>query len=73
MSMVPTRPDEVGEELGRIQELLAEAQEADLSDWEQDFLESLEERIDEWGERTFISIKQWEVIERIEEKLNRLL
>ena len=73
MAMVPTRPDEVGEELGRVQELLADAEHADLSDWEQDFLESLEERIDEWGERTFISIKQWEVIERIEEKLNRLL
>ena len=73
MAMVPTRPDEVGEELGRIQELLADAEHADLSAWEQGFLESLEERIGEWGKRTFISIKQWEVIERIEEKLNRLL
>lgn len=41
----------------------------DLSDWEKRFIEDLLERLRQWGMKTFISKKQWEIITRISEKI----
>ena len=73
MAMFPFRSGPVGNAIGRVQELLLCCGHADMDAGELSFLETLEERIDDLGEHMFISIKQWEAIERIEQKLNQLL
>jgi hypothetical protein len=40
-----------------------------LSDWEKKFSEDMVERFGKWKERTMISKKQWEIINRIGEKV----
>lgn len=40
-----------------------------LSSWENDFIDSISERVEEFGQDVFMSDKQWNVIERIEKKL----
>ena len=40
----------------------------DVTIWEDEFLADLEERYAEYGKRTRISPRQWEIIERLEEK-----
>lgn len=40
-----------------------------LTEWEQNFLISLEERYNEWGDRTRISDKQWVILDRIYDKV----
>lgn len=40
-----------------------------ISPWEQDFIQSIAGRIGEWGERTLLSDKQKEVIDRIKNKV----
>jgi hypothetical protein len=70
MSLSENDSDQVGAELGRIKELIADADgHHRINAWEEEFLASLAEKITEWGERTYISERQWAVIERIEEKL----
>lgn len=41
----------------------------DLNGFEKRFIEDLLERFRRFGERTFISPKQWEIITRISEKI----
>lgn len=41
-----------------------------LTKWEHDFMGSIIERFEKYGEGTYISAKQWGVIERIAEKLD---
>lgn len=41
----------------------------ELTDWEQGFLVSTEERYKEYGDNTRFSEKQWAVIERIYDKV----
>ncbi len=71
MSMLPSaNEDECGNELDRVMELLDNAETATrLSDWEQEFCNSLRDRVLQYKERTRISPKQWAIIERIETKL----
>ena len=40
-----------------------------LTSWENDFIDSMGEKIEEFGQDTFMSEKQWKVIERLERKL----
>lgn len=40
-----------------------------LSQWEKDFLSDFEKKLDQYGDRTRISDKQWVIIERIEGKV----
>lgn len=40
-----------------------------ISEWERDFMISIEERLLEWGERMRVSDKQWAVIDRIYDKV----
>lgn len=58
------------EELAQITEIMNDAEtSARLNDWENEFCDSIRERILEYGVRARISAKQWEVIDRIEKKL----
>lgn len=41
----------------------------DLTPWEQRFMEDLLERFKQYGQRTLISKKQWEILLRISEKI----
>jgi len=41
----------------------------ELTDWEKKFMEDILERFRQWGIKTKISPKQWEVITRISEKI----
>lgn len=61
---------EVGRTPQRLKELIETAKGAldDLSDWEQDFVYDLEAKISQYGDRTYMSDKQWAVLERIEKK-----
>lgn len=66
------RDDSLGPDILRIERLFDEAEQNGdelLTDWEQGFLESLSDRIEQYGDRTRISEKQWAIIERIEGKL----
>lgn len=40
-----------------------------LSSWENDFMDSISERVEEYGHDVFMSDKQWLIIEKIERKL----
>jgi len=44
-----------------------------LTKWEQDFIEDLSNRLDEYGEKMYLSERQWEVIQRIMDKCEVLL
>jgi hypothetical protein len=58
------------DELSRINEILGDAENsARLSDWENEFCDSVRDRILEYGNRARISAKQWDVLDRIENKL----
>ena len=73
MSLLPDNPDHIGDEIERINEILADAEGPngmDLTDREQEFCDSMRERVEQYGRRTFISDKQMEVLDRIEAKLS---
>jgi DNA polymerase III subunit epsilon len=61
----------VGRTPERLQELLKTANDYidDLSDWEQDFVTDLAAKVSQYGDKTFMSDKQWGVLERIERKV----
>lgn len=40
-----------------------------ISEWEEGFMASTEERIEKYGQNTHMSPKQWAVIEKIAEKV----
>lgn len=54
--------------LERIQKEIDKAWD-DLTSWEQGFIETLLERFRQYGDRTQISKKHWDVINRISEKI----
>lgn len=61
------------EELSRIEEILRDAETStQLTPWEDEFCDSLRDRVAIYGARTRISDKQMEIIDRIERKLWRL-
>ncbi len=41
----------------------------DITAWERDFVESFRERLEEYGERTRVSEKQWAILDRIYDKV----
>jgi hypothetical protein len=55
--------DEVGERFDELQEII------DLAEWEDIFIEDMASRLDSYGFRTFVSERQWEVLERIRGKV----
>ena len=59
-----------GSELAQIKEICADAKFAGaLNDWETEFIDSIRDRVKDYGDKARISEKQWEVLERIEAKL----
>lgn len=75
MSMFPLHPDELtSEELDDIQSMLrdVEAPGDKLTDWEQEFCASIADKIEQYGERTHLSERQMEIVDRIQRKLSDL-
>jgi hypothetical protein len=65
----------VGEQLERVQEIPEAAERAEeaghLTSFEAEFVENVGEQVDKYGRSTFVSEKQWNVINRLAEKLER--
>ena len=58
------------DELERVEDLLREAEHTNvLTQFEEEFLDTLRERHAAYGAKTRISDRMWEIIGRIEEKL----
>lgn len=59
------------DEIERIEDIIRDAEHSNLlTAWEDEFVESIRDRLFEYGTKTRISAKQWEILERIEEKLH---
>jgi hypothetical protein len=57
-------------ELARVEDILSEAEHTNvLTQFEEEFCDSLRERHAAYGAKTRISDRMWEIIGRIEEKL----
>lgn len=69
--MKTTEWDEFGRSFVRLKELIGLANDnaGRLSDFERDFVLDLEEKVEKYGDRTYMSDKQWKILERIEEKV----
>lgn len=68
VKLVAAPPMQAGDpraEAGPIGELLDQIDDKKLNKWEQEFVGSLRERYEEYGERTKLSEKQREILERI--------
>lgn len=72
MSMLPSHPDDLGDEHDHVLSILDEAIENQdmLTDWEVIFVDDMRERVIQYGKRTRVSERQMEIIERIHAKLN---
>lgn len=58
------------DELERIEGVLRDAEDSDvLTQWEEEFVDDLRDRLAEYGTRTRVSAAMWSVIDRIGEKL----
>jgi hypothetical protein len=58
------------DELERIREIVSEAEHSNvLTDWEAAFIDDVGDRLLDYGNKTRISDKMWEIINRIGEKL----
>jgi predicted transcriptional regulator len=55
--------------LERIKEERDMGEEADLTDWEIEFIDDNLDRFDNFGEKTIFSERQWEIINKIADKL----
>jgi hypothetical protein len=71
MSLFPEHPDDLGDDLDRVKEILDAAEENSelLTAWEEEFCSSLRERVATYGARTRVSEKQHMVIDSIEQKV----
>lgn len=65
------KSDVIGARLQELQDRLDAclAQPKQLSDWELDFCSELREKLDIYGEQTYCSARQLNIITRIEDKL----
>jgi hypothetical protein len=60
----------LGDDFDRVREILKDAESSTrLSDWEQNFLDDLRDRVLRYGDATRMSDKQMAVIDRIEQRL----
>jgi hypothetical protein len=71
MSIFPEHPDTLGDDFMRVDGILKLAVENGdmLTEWENEFVYDLVERVEQYGKRTRISEKQMEVIDRISAKM----
>lgn len=69
------RTEEVGGQIEDVRAIIGAAVKANsdgkLSDFERSFSKSMAERMDDWGRRAFVSEKQWGVLRRLKNKLER--
>lgn len=75
MSLFPLHPDELtSEELADIKDMLRDfdTHGDKLTDWEQEFCDSIATKIEQFGERTYLSERQMEIVDRIQRKLSDL-
>lgn len=58
-------------QLKTVQDILSEAQDNmdNLTEWEQQFVDDMTEKLEEFGEDLVVSDKQWEILNRIEMKV----
>jgi hypothetical protein len=70
-----SRADEIGNREGELQQILnaAARSKADglLSGWFANFAEDMQERLDRWDRRTFVTDRQWECINKLRSILER--
>lgn len=64
-----SKRDEVGDDFGRLRRALEAAESERLRPFEEEFFASMRERVERYGKGTFVSPKQWAVIERFEERI----
>jgi hypothetical protein len=66
---------EIGSDAERLKIILAAAAESRdaglLSDWETQFSDDMRERFERYGQRMYVSEKQWQSLDRLETKLRR--
>jgi len=71
--MMRTKPEPdalTDEEVERIREIVKESEHTNvLTDWEAAFIDDVGDRLLDYGNKTRISDRMWEIIGRIEEKL----
>jgi len=57
-------------EFARVREIVSEAEHSNvLTDWEASFIDDVGDRLLDYGNKTRISERMWEIIDRIGEKL----
>ena len=70
-----SRTDEVGAQIKEVETIIGAAVKAHadgrLSEFERSFSKSMSERMQDWGRRAFVSEKQWGVLNRLKNKLER--
>lgn len=49
---------------------LAQANPDKLTPWDQEFIDSLSDRLGKYGRDTFLTPRQWEQLNRLQEKLS---
>ena len=64
-----SKRDAVGGDFGRLRRALEAAERERLQPFEEEFFASMRERVEKWGASTFVSPRQWAVIERFEERV----
>lgn len=56
------------DEFKRVDRILAKALDADLSDWDSDFVNDMADRLEKYGHDAIITPRQWAQINRIEDQ-----
>lgn len=56
------------DELKEVDRILAKAQSADLRCWDQDFIDDITDRVEQYRENTYISTTQLNQLRRIDEE-----
>lgn len=70
-SSTTSRPGSAEFDIEWMRELLSDASKyPNLSGFEEDFVRDMSKRVDQYGERTFVSAKQMEILKRIEDKIH---
>lgn len=61
--------EKIEQTIEAVNELYESGQESELSDFEQSFMASMEERVTQYGPDTFVSPKQMAIIDSVYEKV----
>lgn len=64
----PDENDELRGEAARLDKLLSRLSDCDLSDWDATFVEDMTKRLDKCQNTIRITARQWEQLDRMEDK-----